>query len=80
MNLKDKGLSLVITTESNFDNAKRLAKSLVSKKLAASSSLFHIESVDVSKLSDRVKKRVNPNIFIGFIDFEIHKYRSPRAN
>ena len=46
----------------------------------ASDSLFHIESVDVSKLSDRVKKRVNPNIFVGFIDFEIHKYRSPRAN
>ena len=41
--------------------------------------LFHIEEVTVSKLSDRVKKKVNPNIFVGFIDFEIHKYRSPRA-
>tara|TARA_R110002020_G_scaffold6262_3_gene26180 strand:+ start:117 stop:1037 length:921 start_codon:yes stop_codon:yes gene_type:complete len=41
--------------------------------------LFHIEEVTVSKLSDRVKKKVNPNIFIGFIDFELHKYRSPRA-
>ena len=43
------------------------------------SELFHIEDVNVSKLSDRVKKRVNPNIFVGFIDFEIHKYRSPRG-
>ena len=43
------------------------------------SEMFHIEEVNVSKLSDRVKKRVNPDIFIGFIDFEIHKYRSPRA-
>ena len=44
-----------------------------------SDSLFHIESVGVSKLSDRVRKKVNPGIFVGFIDFEIHKYRSPRA-
>ena len=41
--------------------------------------LFHIEEVFVSKLSDRVKKKVNPNIFVGFIDFEIHKYRRPRG-
>lgn len=40
--------------------------------------LFHIEDVYVSKLSDRVKKKVNPNIFVGFIDFEVHKYRNPR--
>jgi hypothetical protein len=45
-----------------------------------SSTMFHIEEVFVSKLSDRVKKKINPNIFIGFIDFEIHKYRSPRAS
>ena len=45
----------------------------------ASDSLFHIETVGVSKLSDRVRKKVNPGIFVGFIDFEIHKYRSPRA-
>jgi len=41
--------------------------------------LFHIEEVFVSKLSDRVKKKVNPDIFVGFIDFEIHKYRRPRG-
>ena len=40
--------------------------------------MFHIEEVFVSKLSDRVKKKVNPNVFVGFIDFEIHKYRRPR--
>ena len=39
----------------------------------------NIEDVFVSKLSDRVKKKVNPNIFVGFIDFEVHKYRNPRA-
>lgn len=43
------------------------------------SDLFHIEDVFVSKLSDRVKKKVNPNVFIAFIDFEIHKYRNPRG-
>ncbi len=43
------------------------------------SELFHIEEVNVSKLSDRVKKKVNPNIFVGFVDFEIHKYRRPRG-
>ena len=42
------------------------------------SEMFHIEDVNVSKLSDRIKKKVNPNIFVGFIDFEINKYRSPR--
>ena len=41
--------------------------------------LFHIEEVNVSKLSDRVKKKVNPDIFVGFIDFEIDKYRRPRG-
>ncbi len=43
------------------------------------SELFHIEEVNVSKLSDRVKKKVNPDIFVGFVDFEIHKYRRPRG-
>ena len=43
------------------------------------SELFHIEEVNVSKLSDRVKKKINPDIFVGFIDFEIHKYRRPRG-
>jgi hypothetical protein len=43
------------------------------------SDLFHIEEVTVSKLSDRVRKKI-PNIFVGFIDFELHKYRSPRIS
>lgn len=43
------------------------------------SEMFHIETVTVSKLSDRIKKKVNPNIFVGFIDFELHKYRTPRV-
>tara|TARA_Y100000310_G_scaffold292935_1_gene322108 strand:- start:107 stop:1030 length:924 start_codon:yes stop_codon:yes gene_type:complete len=44
----------------------------------STNAMFHIEEVFVSKLSDRVKKKVNPNVFVGFIDFEIHKYRHPR--
>ena len=43
------------------------------------SELFHIEEVTVSKLSDRANKNINPNVFVGFIDFELHKYRRPRG-
>lgn len=40
--------------------------------------LHHIERVDVSKLSDRVSKKIDPNTFVGFIDFEILTFRYPR--
>jgi len=44
-NLKKGELFLVITTESNYFNAKKLAKMLVAKKLAACVSYEQIESV-----------------------------------
>ena len=42
------------------------------------SALHYIDRVDVSKLSDRVTKTINPNTFVGFIDFEVNTYRYPR--
>ena len=44
LNLKDHNLSLVLTTESNYINAKKLAKGLFDKKLAACISFLHINS------------------------------------
>jgi len=40
--------------------------------------LHYIERVDVSKLSDRITKKIDSNTFVGFIDFEIVTYRYPR--
>jgi hypothetical protein len=45
---------------------------------ASKNSQFFIEEVIVSKLSDRIKEKINPNLFIGFIDFQISKHRNPR--
>ena len=44
-NLKKGELVLVITTESNYFNAKKLARMLVNKRLAACVSYEQIESV-----------------------------------
>lgn len=40
---------------------------------------FHIEDVNVSKLSDRISKNVDPTLFVGFIDFDITNTRFPRS-
>ena len=40
--------------------------------------LCYIGSATVSKLSDRVSKRIDPTLFVGFIDFSISSYRFPR--
>ena len=40
--------------------------------------LCYISSVNVSKLSDRVSKRIDPTLFVGFIDFSVSSYRFPR--
>ena len=45
---------------------------------ATKNNKFFIEDVIVSKLSDRVRQKINPDLFIGFVDFEISKYRNPR--
>ena len=40
--------------------------------------LHYIDRVDVSKLSDRITKKIDSNTFVGFIDFEVVTYRYPR--
>jgi hypothetical protein len=58
----------------NF-NYKTLANARTASNPAA---LHFIDRVDVSKLSDRITKKIDPNTFIGFIDFEVVTYRYPR--
>jgi hypothetical protein len=54
-------------------------KALSDARLASNpSALHHIDRTDVSKLSDRVTIKIDPNTFVGFIDFEILSYRYPR--
>ena len=43
-----------------------------------SSEKFFITNTTTSKLSDKVSKKVLPNLFIGFVDFEVTAYRFPR--
>jgi hypothetical protein len=45
---------------------------------ALSTEKFFITDVTSSKLSDKVSKKVLPNLFVGFVDFEVAKYRFPR--
>ena len=40
---------------------------------------YIIDRVTVSKMSDTAAKTMPVDLFVGFIDFEIHKYRSPRS-
>jgi hypothetical protein len=40
--------------------------------------LFFIDEVVTSKLSDKARKSLSNDLFIGFIDFEIHQQRFPR--
>ncbi len=40
--------------------------------------LCYVGGATVSKLSDRVSKRIDPTLFVGFIDFSISSYRFPR--
>jgi hypothetical protein len=54
-------------------------KTLITTRLASNpAALHHIERVDVSKLSDRITKKIDSNTFVGFIDFEVITYRYPR--
>lgn len=41
--------------------------------------IFIIREVRASKFSDKINRMSHPNLYIGFIDFEIHKYRFPRS-
>ena len=42
--------------------------------------LMFIESVSASKISERVSKINNPNLFLGFVDFELSQTRYPRSD
>lgn len=39
-----------------------------------------IDDVKSSKISDRLSKTTNPNLFLGFIDFEVCQSRFPRRS
>jgi hypothetical protein len=43
------------------------------------SSLMYIENVRSSKISERVTKTNNPNLYLGFVDFEVSQARFTRA-
>jgi len=42
--------------------------------------IFMIDNTTVSKFSDRARRVLEPSLYVGFIDFEIHKYRFPRSS
>ena len=46
---------------------------------ANDSEKYYINNVNVSKISDSADKRIPVDLFVGFIDFEIHKFRFPRS-
>lgn len=43
-------------------------------------SIAIIDSVNVSKLNDRVAKKTHPGLFLGFADFELISVRMPRSD
>lgn len=45
-----------------------------------SNSLFNIDNVMTSKLSENINNVIGNNLFIGFVDFEVSKNRFPRVN
>jgi hypothetical protein len=49
------------------------------KNQYSSEPLFFIEDVVTSKLSDKARKTLANDLFVGFIDFEIHQQRNPRS-
>lgn len=45
----------------------------------ATGSMFYIDGVVVSKLSDRIKRSLLNDLYIGFADFEVSTHRYPRS-
>jgi len=43
-----------------------------------STDIFFVQNTNVSKISDRMDKFIPVPLYVGFIDFEINKYRFPR--
>ncbi len=85
-NLKDQDLALVITTESNYDNAKKLAQNLLSKKLAACISFVQIKSLYCwnNEILEELEVQLNIKVKANLVDKlyyslkEIHSYKLPQ--
>ena len=85
-NLGDGDLALVITTESNLNNAKKLARILVSKKLASCISFLHINSIYCweNEVLEELEIQVNIKVRYDLVDKlyyalkEIHSYKLPQ--
>ena len=43
-----------------------------------SDNIFMIDKVSASRMSDNLRKVIIDNLFVGFLDFEVIKYRYPR--
>jgi hypothetical protein len=43
-----------------------------------STDIFFVQNTTVSKISDKMDKFIPAPLYVGFIDFEINKYRCPR--
>jgi hypothetical protein len=44
------------------------------------SCLMYVENVKASKISERITKTNNPNLFLGFVDFQVSQARYPRSS
>ena len=41
--------------------------------------MMFIDDAKASKISDRLSKTTNPDLYLGFVDFEVNQARFPRA-
>jgi hypothetical protein len=48
------------------------------KSIYSSNTSFFINSVNSSKLTDKARTTLTDNLYVGFLDFEIHQQRYPR--
>lgn len=53
--------------------------SQTARKCGASKRLMFIDDAKAAKISDRLTKTTNPDLFLGFVDFEVNQSRFPRA-
>lgn len=47
--------------------------------VASDGDYYMINKVNVSKVSDSSNKTIPVDLFVGFVDFEVYKYRTPRS-
>ncbi len=85
-NLQDEKLALVITTESNYYNAKKLGSLLLDKKIAACVSFVEINSLYCweGEIKEEVEVQLNIKVRLELVDQlyetikEIHSYQLPQ--